>query len=239
VEFPGDGDRYDRWLRGAPHHDDPFTGRFRPGEQVRLELVAERFNRHDSHAVAVDFEGSRVGYVPAGDAARWHDVLLALNRSGRSVWTCGQVQVGQYEGLRRLTVSLSLATLQNLCVLADRTGLTGVVERLLAVVSDDERAEAFECAWDDELPRSLARRLAAHAPAFPELTWPSCPPEGVKHRVGAPGLLTVVLRELVLRERREVAARREQERAERAARREVEEAAKRAERVARRAEREA
>ena len=89
-EFPNDDDSYDRFLRGAPYHQDQFTGHDE-GDVVELELVAERFNPHDINAVAAvlatvgaeatrtDADTQRVSVSVTGGAAQLSTVVRMLD----------------------------------------------------------------------------------------------------------------------------------------------------------------
>tara|TARA_B100000965_G_scaffold226064_1_gene189250 strand:+ start:368 stop:1165 length:798 start_codon:yes stop_codon:yes gene_type:complete len=53
------------------------------GLYVTAELIREPRNRHDRNAVRVDAGGQTVGYLPRGDAPRFHAVLRGLRKEGR------------------------------------------------------------------------------------------------------------------------------------------------------------
>lgn len=198
--FPDTGSRYRRVLRGFAFNADPFTGRATAGCVVDLELVAERFNAHDLQAVAVDYAGARLGYLPAGEAACWHDVLLAMNRAGQSVWTRGELKELDAEGQPVLSPVVSVPNYTAVCDLAEEFGLMAVFERLLTTVGPDVRAEMLEWAWED-FPAPLVRKVARHADSFPALTWPTHPPAGLRSHAAIPGILPVLLKEKVVLER--------------------------------------
>lgn len=227
--FPDPDDHYPRWVRGVMFYPDAFLGRS-PGHVVDLELVPERFNRHDVTAVSVDHEGVRVGYLAASEAARWHDVLLAANRAAFSVWVHGELDLVDFGDEDRLAPTLFIPLSRRMCELADRFGLGDTITRLLNTVGESVRAEMMESAWRD-FPRTLVQKLARHADQFTELTWPTSPPAGIRSRLEAPGVLSPYLKELVLRQRREQAGMDRLEVEQRRAERQAEVERLRAERI--------
>ena len=227
--FPDPEDHFRRYVRGVMFHQDGFKGGV-PGQVVDLELVPEQFNRHDLQAVAVDHERARIGYLPASDAARWHDVLLAANRAGFSVWVHGELALVDFGDEDRLVPTLFIPLNQRMCELGDRFGVGAAITWLLDAVGESVRAEMLESAWD-EFPRSLVKKVARHAEQFTELTWPTNPPAGLPSRVEAPGVLYPYLKALVLRQRREQAEQRHLEADQRRAERQAEAERLRAERI--------
>ena len=227
--FPDPDDHFRRYVRGVMFHQDGFKGGV-PGQVVDLELVPEQFNRHDLQAVAVDHERARIGYLPASDAARWHDVLLAANRAGFSVWVRGELGLFDFGDEDRLVPTMFIPLNQRMCELADRFGVGAAITWLLDAVGESVRAEMLEWAWD-EFPRSLVKKVARHAEQFAELTWPTNPPAGLRSRVEAPGVLYLYLKALVLRQRREQAEQRHLEASQRRAERQAEADRLRAERI--------
>jgi len=227
--FPDPDDHIRRYVRGVMFHQDAFKGGV-PGQVVDLELVPEQFNRHDLQAVAVDHERARIGYLPASDAARWHDVVLAANRAGFSVWVRGELGLFDFGDEDRLVPTLFIPLNQRMCELADRFGVGTTITWLLDAVGESVRAEMLESAWD-EFPRSLVKKVARHAEQFTELTWPTNPPAGLRSRVEAPGVLYPYLKALVLRQRREQAEQRHLEAGQRRAERQAEAERLRAERI--------
>ena len=227
--FPDPEDHFRRYVRGVMFHQDGFKGGV-PGQVVDLELVPEQFNRHDLQAVAVDHERARIGYLPASDAARWHDVVLAANRAGFSVWVRGELGLFDFGDEDRLVPTLFISLNQRMCELADRFGVGAAITWLLDAVGESVRAEMLESAWD-EFPRSLVKKVARHAEQFTELTWPTNPPAGLRSRVEAPGVLYPYLKALVLRQRREQAEQRHLEADQRRGERQAEAERLRAERI--------
>ena len=227
--FTDPDDHFRRYLRGVLFHQDAFMGGV-PGQFVDLELVPERFNRHDVQAVAVDHERARVGYLPAADAARWHDILLAVNRAGFSVWVHGELSLVDFGEQDRLVPTLFIPMSHRMTELGDRFGVGAVIAWLLEAVGESVRAEMLESAWE-EFPRSLVKRVAQHAEQFTELTWPTNPPAGLPSRVEAPGVIYPYLKAVVLRQRSAQAERRRVEAGQRRAEREAEAVRLRAERI--------
>ena len=57
---------FDTYVRGFAHYDGPkLLARMK--EEDPLDLVREYDNEHDSNAVAVYWEGQKVGYLPMGE----------------------------------------------------------------------------------------------------------------------------------------------------------------------------
>ena len=210
-DFPNSDDYYPCYARGVIFHRDVFADR-RPGDQVELELVAELYNRFDSHAVAIDSRGERVGYLPAGGAALWHDTILAANRLGLSVWTFGQLDpVHLEESAPHLAPTVYLPRAELLNQLIDQVGLGARIRALLDIAGEPTRTELLDQCWES-YPSALVRHVATHATQFPELTWPTAPPEGVEKKQDLPGVLYTYLKGMVLAERRAATERRMTER---------------------------
>lgn len=221
-EFPDPDDHYIRFLRGAKYQEPLFAGH-QPGQRIELELVPERHNPHDVHAVAVDHDGNRVGYLPAGEAARWHDIILAANRQGFSLWVSGELENFDFdEGGRRLVPRILIPKTHLLCDIGRRFRVANTVAQLLDAVGPQVRTQLLDHAWQERLPASLVRQVTAQAGTFPQLTWPSNPPDGVGPQQVPPGVLFPYLKQTVLNERREAAERRRIEAAERRAARTAE-----------------
>lgn len=187
-EFATESDSYPRFIRGVPFHADAFDSR-RPGEPVDLELVPEPGNPHDSHAVAADYQGDRVGYLPAVDAAAWHDVIAAANRSGHAVWVHGSLEPFDFgEGeLSRLVPKIRVPNRDCAVVLAERLGLVAQVRALVGALSPVLRQAFYDQTWRG-FDRTLERELRAHAHLCPDLRWPARRRD--RHRV--PGLVGVI-----------------------------------------------
>lgn len=198
--FPNPDDYYRRYPRGTVYNCPLFDG-LSSGETIDLELVPELFNWHDAEAVAIDYRAGRIGYMPAADASKWHDIVRAANRRGYSVWIRGVLEVADLDGQPWLVPVMSLPRAHRLDELAEELGFTAVVRRLLDRVGDHIRSEILEGAWDG-LPDGALEPLRKHAHEFPELTWPTDPPAGIPPRTVGPGALYAVLRGLILLQRR-------------------------------------
>lgn len=64
----------------------------RPEGRLWCELVPEPGNPHDHHALAVDVDGVRCGYLPASVAAHFQWIIRALNRNGEACYVAGDVR---------------------------------------------------------------------------------------------------------------------------------------------------
>lgn len=227
TEFPEASARYMRYIRGSSYHRKVRMPS--KGASVAFELVPEILNPWDATAIATDFEGQRFGYLPAVDAAVWHDVVRAANRSGFSVWSMGEVT--DYEsddGCVEITATITVPLHQCALVLAERFGLGERISHLFGRLDQSTRANLVEVAWSDVDP-SLISKVAAHAADHPELTWPTSPPRREQVRRELPGILLVWLREQAIRQRKSAATRRAAERDRQRQLRRAEEAAVKAE----------
>jgi hypothetical protein len=72
-------------LRGQEYHLVPIAAmRARPA--IELEMVPEPGNPWDRNAIAMDFEGHRVGYFPAEIAESWQLAVRRLRRKGLALY---------------------------------------------------------------------------------------------------------------------------------------------------------
>ena len=73
-------------VAGESHYQEALRHLAGPGE-IRLDcearLIAEPGNAHDPHAVRVEIEGRKVGYLPRGLAPAWGPRLAELATRGR------------------------------------------------------------------------------------------------------------------------------------------------------------
>lgn len=189
-------DPFDAWARGVVFHAGAFAGK-KPGQLVEVELVPEPGNPHDSHAVALDHDGRRFGYLSSFIADTWHDIVRAANTSGYSLWVRGRLQ--QFEdddGAHHLSPTLLLPRFDEQRELAARFGLTNQAEALLSKFDSMKREEFLE-ASREEFPPNLERALRSHASNFPAFRW--APPNARRGRV--PGVLNLLFRDIARRER--------------------------------------
>lgn len=89
-----------RLVVGAGYDPDAPISR-RVGSRCRVELVPERGNPYDSNAVAIDYDGVRIGYLSAGEAARRQPGILKANAMGYHVLADGTVErIGREKTVR-------------------------------------------------------------------------------------------------------------------------------------------
>lgn len=187
---------FETFPRGVLYHDALFKG-LKRAQSVEVELVPEPGNPHDSHAVALDYRGRRFGYLSAGIADSWHDIVRAANVAGLSVWANGRLDAFEFDdGGRSVSPTLMLPRYDEQRLLADRFGLMARAEALLAEFDETSREELLE-ASREELPGPMERALRAHAARYPEFCW--SPPTSRRGRV--PGVLYLAFRGIARRER--------------------------------------
>lgn len=74
-----------RPMRGQEYHMVPIAAiRARP--TMELELVPEPGNPWDGNAIAIDFDGKRIGYFPAELAPSWQGAVRNLRRKGVALY---------------------------------------------------------------------------------------------------------------------------------------------------------
>ncbi|MBC7595349.1 MAG: hypothetical protein H7288_15660 [Kineosporiaceae bacterium] len=126
-------------VRGVPYHRNRFQGR-KDGEHVWLDLVPEPRNVYDSHAVAVDFEGNRIGYLPADQADSSHDIVRVANKNGYVVRTTATLSGYEFEtGQIRFVPRMVLPTYERFREIGARFGLRDEVVRLVGAFDEDTR----------------------------------------------------------------------------------------------------
>jgi DNA-binding CsgD family transcriptional regulator len=159
---------------GTSYHQQALR-HFRDRDRVRGELVPEPFNRFDGWAVALDVLGHRVGYLPAGVAKIWHDIVKACNRAGLAVFIEGVIrrdnwvsEDGRYSS--DTAVEINTGRFPDILALAITCGLRDQHETVLAFIEPSRREKMIEDAWDGLDDRSVLelRRYKDDAPA---LTW--------------------------------------------------------------------
>lgn len=64
-----------RAVNGVPFHTPPWA-LMKERSPLELEMVPEPGNPWDRSAVALDFDGQRIGYLPAEMALAWQPFLL-------------------------------------------------------------------------------------------------------------------------------------------------------------------
>lgn len=63
--------------------------------QLELERVPEPGNPWDRSAVAIDFAGQRIGYLPAETAPAWQPYVLAKREAGTAIFLPGTMGDGR------------------------------------------------------------------------------------------------------------------------------------------------
>lgn len=222
------GEGYRRALRGVPYQDgNPFGGH-RQSTTVTLELIPEPLNPWDSFAVAIDYEGQRVGYLPADEAGEFHDIVRAANRSGYALTTRAELTVYDYDdGVERSVPYLELPVYPGIRNIGARFGMRDEVWSLMDKFDPDTRWKIIRqrSGIDDELMTRLLE-LRHLAPSF---TWP----ENASGRFS--DSLEYYLRDLYFEER---AAQQQRQDDERQARRETKEGERKAKAAAKAAAKE-
>lgn len=204
------GEGFAKAVRGVPYHRNRFHGR-KDGDQVWLELVPEPRNVHDSHAVAVDFECHRIGYLPADQADSFHDIVCAANKNGYVARTTARLSGYEFEtGESHFVPMIVLPTYERLREIGTRFGLRDEVVRLVGAFDADTRWRIIR--ERDGLSEELMDRLFQVAHLAPSFRWPGEGPSG-----RFPGALNDYLRDLYFDERVAQAERKRQESAARKA----------------------
>lgn len=123
-------------VRGAMYAD-PSHWFHPPGPWVETwgELVPEPFNEHDDHAVAIDLDGSRLGYASARYAYYAHARIAALNNTGSRVLVPLQYRC-DFERTSGLLIASGLVALPTF----------GELDSLLP--SDEEYARLLDLLWE-------------------------------------------------------------------------------------------
>lgn len=177
-----------RWagVRGAMYAD-PSRWFHPPGTLVETwgELVPEPFNEHDDHALAIDLDGSRLGYASARYAYYAHARIAALNNTGARVLVPLQYRC-DFERATGLLIASGLVALPTF----------GELDKLLP--SDEEYARLLDLLWDaleepareqivrdgfhlttETLPYLIALRHLAPQAGIPSVVRLSAVPRGV------------------------------------------------------------
>jgi len=166
-----EGEAYRRALRGVPYQGgDPFRAH-KQSSVVVLELVPEPRNPWDNFAVAIDYDGQRIGYLPAADAGEFHDIVRTANRSGYALTTSAKLDVYNYEdGIDRIVPYLELPVHPGIRNVGARFGMRDEVSCLLDEFDPDTRWKIIRerSSTDGE----LRRRLLALRHLAPSFTWP-------------------------------------------------------------------
>lgn len=74
-----------RPLSGIPFHTPPWT-LMQDSTPLELEMIPEPGNPWDVSAVALDFEGQRIGYLPAELAPAWQSYVTAMRNDGAAIF---------------------------------------------------------------------------------------------------------------------------------------------------------
>lgn len=63
--------------------------------QLELEMIPEPGNPWDRSAVAIDFDGQRIGYLPAQIAPAWQPYVLVKRKAGIAIFLPGTLGEGR------------------------------------------------------------------------------------------------------------------------------------------------
>lgn len=74
-----------RPVSGAPFHSPPWS-LMKASSPLELEMIPEPCNPWDVSAVALDFEGQRIGYLPALLAPAWQQYVSAMRKEGATIF---------------------------------------------------------------------------------------------------------------------------------------------------------
>jgi predicted transcriptional regulator len=163
------------YLAAGTSYHQRAVRRFRDRDRVRVELVPEPFNRFDGWAVALDVLGDRVGYLPAGAAKIWHDIVKACNRAGLAVVVDGVFRRDSWVSddhryASDAALKINTGRLPDIMDLATACGLKDQHDAVLASIEPSLQEQMIEDSWDGLNSRLVSelRRRKADAPA---LTW--------------------------------------------------------------------
>ena len=74
-----------RPVSGVPFHTPPWS-LMQDRLPLELEMIPEPRNPWDVSAVALDFEGQRIGYLPAELAPAWQPYVTAMRNEGAAIF---------------------------------------------------------------------------------------------------------------------------------------------------------
>lgn len=74
-----------RPVSGLPFHNPPWSI-MQDSSPLELEMIPEPRNPWDVSAVALDFEGERIGYLPAELAPAWQPYVAAMRNAGAAIF---------------------------------------------------------------------------------------------------------------------------------------------------------
>ncbi|MEV0869348.1 helix-turn-helix domain-containing protein [Brachybacterium paraconglomeratum] len=192
--FPLDDDRDFndiplRWagVRGALYAD-PSCWFHPPGTWVETwgELVPEPFNAHDDHALAIDLDGSRLGYASARYAYYAHAMIATLNSTGTRVLVPLQYRC-DYDRRSKLLIASAFAAFPTFPELNKLLPSDEVYVRLLdplwealdEPVREQIARDGFHLT-SDTLPHLIALRHRAPEAGLPSTVRLGAVPRGVE-----------------------------------------------------------
>lgn len=123
-------------VQGVSYHRAAMVP-VKPGRWAWFELVPELHNPHDRHAVAIDLDGVRIGYVGANIAYRLHWRIRYLNGDGRACYVPGAI-------LSKSSVYVVLPTQRRLDKLVDRDVVASEVKALWQALPPAVRADIVD-----------------------------------------------------------------------------------------------
>jgi len=161
------------FVAGTSYHQSAVA-RHADGESVDVEFVPEPNNPYDSWAVALDVGGARVGYLQAGAAQVWHDIVRSINSAGMSVTTSGTIRHtswgGSDGGAGLVALEYLVPDWDELYDLAELSGLRDAHDAVMSKLNVIDRKRLAEDVWEGFNSRDL-RVLREAARRAPGLTW--------------------------------------------------------------------
>ncbi|MCJ0907504.1 hypothetical protein [Rhodococcus sp. ARC_M6] len=146
------------------------------GKVLYCELVPEPGNWFDCEAVAVDYEGERIGYVPANDANCWHEIVRRVNARGLRFmvpatleeWIDGDDGDDGDDEFSYVGISIYLPNYDERSLLADELGIVTEFRVLFNALSSDLRESMGSRGLDGY---GVSAALIEHQHLMPSLPW--------------------------------------------------------------------